>query len=603
MTERDCVSLGLRLRRIAPIVTLVMVAIVFVCGFTGYWRYDFENSGSPPEVLSVLYCTAQLFIGQAERLPGAIPWELHVARIGGIIILFAGAVGAFFLLFRGHITLARLYLPWRKGHVVICGLGERGLRIALEGRRRGRFVVAIDRHADTPAVAQARSAGIVLLHGDATDERTLVRARLNRADSVIAACALDGTNVAIASRIGRLMEKTGTRTTPLLCRVMIRDPWMRDLFFCGDHFPRVNTQFRVNMSDLDHFGTAARQALHAHPLDFRPIHPKDPTVVHLVVIGFGPMGQALALHAAQVGHFANEVTQGIKPRMTIVDSPAGKGWKDFKAGFPQVDQVCEVRALLRNPPARDEIREFVSELNGLEPAATLATYAVCLEDDAANLQLGLSLAGELADRSAQVLVYQSTRSGYAALFEGEGPNCPMPANVHAFGMAEDILTWDALFHEGEDAVAKALHEDFRERHPGEAGQDWDRLSEGFKDSNRLAADHIPVKLRAIDCVDGPLQAGREPIEHFERHEVDLLAQMEHIRWCAERRTAGWQYGPVTDRARKISCCLVPWKDLPPKEQNKDPEQIRAILTALKKVRRGVYRVRAATEQNQGSGGS
>lgn len=603
MTERDCVSLGSRLRRIVPVVTIAVVAIVFVCGFAGYWRYDLENSGSPPEVLSVLYYTAQLFIAQAERLPGEIPWELHVARIGGIIILFAGAVGAFFLLFRGHITLARLYLPWRRGHVVICGLGERGLRIALEGRRRGRFVVAIDRHADTPAVAQARSAGIVLLHGDATDERTLARARLNRADSVIAACALDGTNVAIASRIGRLMERTGTRTTPLLCRVMIRDPWMRDLFFCGDHFPRVNTQFRVNMSDLDHFGTAARQALHAHPLDFRPIHPKDPTVVHLVVIGFGPMGQALALHAAQVGHFANEVTQDIKPRITIVDSAAGKGWKDFKAGFPQVDQVCEVRALLRNPPARDEIGDFVSEVNGLEPAATLTTYAVCLEDDAANLQLGLSLAGELADRSAQVLVYQSTRSGYAALFEGEGPSCPMPANVHAFGMAEDILTWDALFHEGEDAVAKALHEDYRERHSGEAGQDWDRLSEGFKDSNRLAADHIPVKLRAIDCSDGPFDKSRGPIDCFEPQEIELLAQMEHIRWCAERRMANWHPGPETDRARRISSCLVPWKDLPPKEQNKDPEQIRAIITALKRVKKGVYRIKAAIEQNRGSDGS
>ena len=56
---------------------------------------------------------------------------------------------------------------------------------------------------------------------------------------------------------------------------------------------------------LDMFEIAARQALARNPLDFERIQAEDPTIVHLVIVGFGAMGQHLTLQALKIGHFAN----------------------------------------------------------------------------------------------------------------------------------------------------------------------------------------------------------------------------------------------------------------------------------------------------------
>jgi hypothetical protein len=43
----------------------------------------------------------------------------------------------------------------------------------------------------------------------------------------------------------------------------------------------------------------------------------------------------------------------------------------------------------------------------------------------------------------------------------------------------------------------------------------------------------------------------------------------HERWLAEKRTAGWKYGPAKDESKKEHPCMVPYKDLPPTQQAKD----------------------------------
>jgi len=45
-----------------------------------------------------------------------------------------------------------------------------------------------------------------------------------------------------------------------------------------------------------------------------------PRAVHLLVAGFGRMGQSVALHAAKIGHYAN----GEKLRITVIDKDAGE---------------------------------------------------------------------------------------------------------------------------------------------------------------------------------------------------------------------------------------------------------------------------------------
>ena len=122
---------------------------------------------------------------------------------------------------------------------------------------------------------------------------------------------------------------------------------------------------------------------------------------------------------------------------------------------------------------------------------------------------------------------------------------------------------------------------------------WEELRDDFRESNRQQADHVPIKLRAIGCEAVPLADHREALTAFKAAEIELLAELEHTRWNAERRLAGWRYGAPGDKARRISEYLVPWADLDDSIRQYDREAIgeipaclAAARPALKVVRRG-----------------
>ncbi len=43
----------------------------------------------------------------------------------------------------------------------------------------------------------------------------------------------------------------------------------------------------------------------------------------------------------------------------------------------------------------------------------------------------------------------------------------------------------------------------------------------------------------------------------------------HDSWLAEKRAAGWKYGPVKDAEKKEHPCFVPYDELPADQQTKD----------------------------------
>lgn len=49
---------------------------------------------------------------------------------------------------------------------------------------------------------------------------------------------------------------------------------------------------------------------------------------------------------------------------------------------------------------------------------------------------------------------------------------------------------------------------------------------------------------------------------FTEKEIEIMAEMEHTRWNAERLREGWKIGKKKDVTNRISPYLVPWAELP-----------------------------------------
>jgi hypothetical protein len=145
-----------------------------------------------------------------------------------------------------------------------------------------------------------------------------------------------------------------------------------------------------------------------------------------------------------------------------------------------------------------------------------------------------------------------------------------------------------------EAVARAIHQEYVQ-HEREAGRspstnpsmaDWDALPESLQESNRDQARHIETKLEAIGCEMRPSTDASGVT--FSPQEVELMACMEHERWVAERRAAGWSVGPK-NADRKRTPHLVAWEELSEEIKDYDRRAVENIPKVLAAV--GLHVVR------------
>lgn len=607
-----------------------------------------KECGKEPkdDLSSAAYHTLQLFILHAPHLEGKVPPPLHWGRWLAAVAGFSATIIMLMRVFRSEWQLFLASYGW-DGHVVICGLGRLGRQLAEEYRRNGKRIVAITR-GSAEHIELARDHGIGVLTGDACNLQDLKRAGALKASQVIAACGDDQTNVAVAAAVRQLLvdekARNGARCQhDLESYILIADPQLRQTLRQDNPtlFPDGRKLgYSVKVRGLDLFELAARQALNERPLDFTGIREdeekEDQRVVHLVIVGFGPMGQQLALQAAKIGHFANFK----KLKVTVFEREGSSRPENFHTRYPMLSKkICDFTSEPVSIDAADSVKKVACSARPQEEQEELVTFAICWDsgsetasaesnkmfeklerDDPINLRFALDLTKEIKEikkTSRRVLVFQTRKSGLGALVPWEGTGL----QVRAFGMWEEAYTLDTLLHERQDAIAKALHRAYLKKmgnKEGPACYEWDGdsppLKDCFKDSNRQAADHIPVKLRAIGIgydTPGPKKDSRRGgqdrrdnislnlLKQLLDENVELLAKMEHKRWCAEKWLQGYQYGTVREDegSQKTHPLLQGWDDLTlPKEERLtegekelDREQVRAIPDALKEADR-IYRI-------------
>jgi hypothetical protein len=94
----------------------------------------------------------------------------------------------------------------RRGHVVVIGLGQVGLRLCLVLRSCGVPVVAVEQDEDSEGVGRAREAGLPVVVGRGGDPSILKRLSLENARAVAAVTAEDLENIRIAMSAHSLRE-------------------------------------------------------------------------------------------------------------------------------------------------------------------------------------------------------------------------------------------------------------------------------------------------------------------------------------------------------------------------------------------------------------
>ena len=533
-----------------------------------------------------------------------IHWSLELGRWMAAGLFGMAAIIALYDIVMREIQYFRLRFSDK--HTVICGQGPKVIELVRcfvsrenggnqDSNRSSRVVVILPPEED---YVPYQATGAVVIMGNPIDPAILARAKVQKAHRIVAVCSDDNTNVQVAVEARKLaQEKVPHPVKPINCFVHLADVDLRASLqrtaVFGDQCCSV--QF------FDLYDSAARGLLltplsagkdsYYMPLDHGGISKTDSGTVRLAILGFGRMGRTLAVRAAQLGHFANGKTIHI----SVIDKEADRHREMLLFRYPNFEKTCKIefhKLEIETKQARDLLETWCTEKENF-----LTSIVVCFDQDSLALEVALRLFPKLQQHGIPMAVRMLRKSGFVSLLKEGQAHPQIHYQIRGFGMLEDTCREEVLQHTLNEALARAIHEDFcRERAkegrrpPDPSVLPWDDLREDFRDSNRQQADHIAIKLHGIGCLRVPVSAGdpRPAIRRFDDDEIEVMARMEHARWNAERLLAGWEKGEK-DTKNKISPYLCPWEDLTADIQDYDRRTARQIPAYLDEIGEKVCR--------------
>lgn len=535
-------------------------------------------------IATLLFMALQMLVLNAGNASEPVGWELETARVLAVMVFSGTVLKTLAAVFHKPYEVLRVRFLL-KDHVIICGSDQKGSRLAGDLLAAGESVVVVEREMEHRDVEELRDLGAYIVAGDATHPQTLENAGIYRASRMLIVCGDDATNVEIAAASGKLCRSGRSASfAKLASHVHCVD---RRLFaFLESSAKGGSEESRVDFYRFDVLLNGARLLLEEHPLDWKPIAVNSASVVQLVLIGWTRESECLLLQTARLGHFANL----LQPRIKVVDPDAATHEQRLRFRFPQIGNVCQFEFVSRDLDHSSTLAD-VERWIGEETAIT--TLVVSPTNENQSLPLALGLPSIVSERDVPVFVRLSQREQLAGLLQIKDRR----PRLIPFGSLANTGNATTVIHAELDRLAKEIHKAYVQMRTEEGDspakfpkmRPWGELAESDKEANRDQADHMAVKLRAVNCLAVPQDQlqGRE-LAQWTEEEIETLAKMEHQRWNANRWLDGWHLGPRDD-SKKSHNNLVPWEELDEKTRNYDREPARNILKLLELAGRAVAR--------------
>jgi hypothetical protein len=506
-------------------------------------------------------------------------------KVLGTTITAYATIKAVTLIFHQQIQAIRLSLS--TGHVVICGMGKKGSFFTKAFYEDGYKVVLVSSEKDASKLEQFRDLNILIVVGDPTNREILQKARVHKAQYLIAVCDNDGDNAEIAVNARALVSESPHGI--LTCLVHITNPHLctllkeREIMSQGDSF---------RMEFLNVFESGARQLLKEFPGFGEGAPGSQP---HLLIVGLGPMGKSLAVHAGMLWRMTPEKPIKKLP-ITLVDQDADQKKESLELHFHQLNDYWDlipVRVNIDSPQFYQA--KFLQDEQG---RGIITMIYVCLEEDSRSLSAALALLQHVRHEDVPIVVQMDANAGLATLLQDDDSGGTSFPNLHAFGLLDHRCKTDLLLYSTHEILARAFHQDYllmqknlgmtKENNPSLVP--WEELPEHIKESNRRQADDVGKKLKKVQCDAKPLTDWDAELFEFTPEEIEILAQMEHERWLNERRREGWTYAPgPKDLERKKSPYLVDWDKLPEDIKNYNRDAMRSLPVFLAGVGFQIFR--------------
>ena len=552
---------------------LILTFLVLVTCALGVIGFQQAFPQSSP--FSHVYLAIQLFtLESGSAVETDIPWTLELARwLAAFISITAILLTLWIYLKRsaGMLKLSRL-----RNHSILFGHGT-AVQSYLNNTYTNKQVKALVLIAANKTMVEhwETRGGLAILMDDAADsaitEVDLQKAGLEYAQHLVLLDTDDSANLRAALLAQSMSTCKGTKIIVRQDNPATRDLIQRNGLLSGDS----DNSLRIISIET----TRARHLLKELPLEYSKSHGQA-AEVHLAIPGAAAFEQAVAVQAALIGHYPH----GGKVHLWL-DSREAES--HLLSSYPGIVNCIHLHRV-----SEDGVASFADLTQTLPNGSALTILATDTTPEAgfvrglhyrerwqarqSEIALKVILSGPLAYNADQHIEICAALNNWLYHVPTTGH---LASASHLLDDRLDTLaaqihhTW----YDGNQAkIAAAL----AENRPTDAAvlrakptfKAWEQLTEHQKDSNRTAADHIEVKIRAVGL--DPAQSDLlEVWRNLTAEQLDVLSRVEHERWSAPLWINGYIAGERNDALRKHPN-LIPYDELDAGTQAYDTDQVK-----------------------------
>lgn len=565
------------------LITLTTIGVLHVIS-TGKPEYL-----TPPDVLfKVLQI---LFFESGNITDDPMGWTLlGVTRILAPLFGILFSVYGVFIVFTE--AFQRVLLRFKKKHIVLFGLGENGRKFIAGRNAHDYYCVVVAPDLSDKDKSFLKEYGVLYFkdgfsridgidgNHDHVDDGVFLnkllckRTALCSAAMVLALDDDDGENIRNGSIVSSILKPDNNDAEYYGAKVIVEIKNLLAYQQVVEHGVFAGTAVHPVSFDL----ICARDALlKIAPLKnlfvdnaFKPIH--------LVVFGFGNLGEAFVKTIAEAG--AHSDTEKIKA--LVVDPDAEDKIDRFLGMFPGIGKVMDITVVKGTAESRNVMNRLEEIANNPD---VRPVFVITFNDPYLSAVHCMNIAGKpfcsdsLQASPVELYATISDSDYYAGWILRQGmnkcendPYWKFLSNVTLFGMGENLYAPENLNNVKRKEQAMRFHDDYSDETVKMCKKYtiepfpkvlWKGLDAPRRYSNFAALDHIPHKLSALGILpESHLPPIADITAKIDKH-MDALAKLEHARYNAERFSNGWRYSPgKKDLVRKTNPTLVSWDELP-----------------------------------------
>jgi hypothetical protein len=573
------------LKRYEWVILISLTVISWVTGYIGFWIY-FREIGEVRSMADIAYVTFQLFTFESGFIDGHAPLILDFARFLAPFTLAFAAFIAFMWIIEQKYKLIKLF--WFKDHTVIIGLGKSGMQLLKNMQKKDEKVVVVTRKELTPA-DKPENKNTVFIVKNIKDDGVLDQLRVEYAKYVMCMADDEKENLSTGNfvidflKIPKNKTKVFIETSPYLIEQL------RDLDF-DDKASNNRKIFGHKVHYFSIYDRAARLiALEYSPDDdidnFDDFNKDSKIQAHILIAGFESLGQALLLQAGRLFHFANRNKLKASVIYTNIDEV-----ERFNKTYPGAKEVIDLNFI-----ALDEVNK--RNIGIKTKFSKIHKVYICVANETVAIEAYNKLS--LLIPETKLVFCHENPDDISVTFERK--------NVTHFKLNDNALTIDAIVKEKNDIKAEDAHEYYQDKKREEkkkqegsvTQEEWKKLPELTKNSNRNQDDHFNIKLRAAGIIDPKeyievvkSEKNNKPANAINDRNlkdlegttdmVELLAEMEHRRWNADQLLSGWIFGGKKIEIERIHPDIRPYSKLSEGSKSYDRNTINKIFTLLNK---------------------